>query len=393
MNLPRRLLFVAFVTAASSARAVYAPLPEQELNKDLTVSLRAGVSHDSKIYGAQNGAIASTVYEASPRLAYNGSLTDQTFGAFAYTLTIDHFVDRPGDKTLDSHDLMARFAHAFTPTTNIDIVEQYQIAKNPESLLAGLPVNTNQSFKRNELDGRFVTSPKPKFGTTLKFRSINFDYDNPSLGANLDRTENLYGVAATYDVVPEMKAAIEYRREDIRYRTGGATKDKNTDFVMGGIDYAVAKKFSFSGRLGNQWRSRSAAASTEGPYAELSGKYDYAERSFIAGGYVYTLEESSNVADYTDTKVNRLFVNVQQAVTALIVASASFTYEPSQLQGRPGVHANADETTRRAGLALTYLPTAHWSVSASFDYDKVSSEDPNRGQKRTRYGVSAGLTF
>jgi hypothetical protein len=391
MNLARAFL-LGGLTAALPAWAIYAPLPDTTGEEPWSVTLRAGVMHDSNIFGAQNGAISSIVYQASPRVAFNGSLTDQTFAAFAYTLAIDHFQDRPGDKTLDSHDLYARLAHAFSATTNIDISDIYQISRNPESLLAGLPVNSNQSFKRNEFDARFTTAPAPKIGTVLKFRSVNFDYDNPSLGAQLDRTENLYGISGSHALLPELSLVAEYRREDIFYRVGGATKNKESDFLIGGFDYAIARKLSLGARLGMEWRSRASEQSTSGVYAEFSGKYDYAERSFLAGGYVHTLEESSNVTLYNDTEVNRFFVNVQHAVSALIVASGSLTYEPSELQGRRGV-SDADETTTRAGVAITWLPTPRWSYSASFDHDKITSDDPVRGQQRNRFGVSAGYTF
>ncbi|HYD83150.1 MAG TPA: hypothetical protein VEA63_03840, partial [Opitutus sp.] len=180
MNFARAFVAVGLM-AALPAWAVYAPLPDQDQNKEWTVSLRAGVSHDSNIFGAASGEISSMVYGFSPKVSYEGSLSDQTFAVFGYTLTLDHIVDRPGDKTLDSHDLAARLAHAFSPTTNIDFSDYYQIAKNPESLLAGLPINTDQSFKRNEFNARFTTSPRPKFGTLLKFRSVNYDYDNAAL--------------------------------------------------------------------------------------------------------------------------------------------------------------------------------------------------------------------
>lgn len=378
--------------AALPAGAVYAPLPEQDQPNAWTVSLRAGVSHDSNIFGAETGAISSLVYGVAPKIAYEGSLSDRTFAMFGYTVTVDHIVDRPGEKTLDSHDLMLRLAHAFSRKTTIDLSNFYLIAKNPESLLAGLPINTDQSFKRNEFNARFATSPRPKLGLQLKARSVNYDYDNAVLASSIDRMENLFGVAGSYDLLPEAKAVIEYRRELIDYRTGGATKDKDTDFVIGGVDYAVAKKMSVSARLGQQWRNRVYGPSTHGLYAEFSAKYDYAERSYLAAGYVRTYEETSNVTSYSDTRVNRVFVNVQHAVSALVVASGSVAYEPSQLQGRFGV-ADADETTTRLGFALTWLPTSRWSFSASYDYDRIESDAPGRGQKRERVGVSAGYLF
>ena len=387
-----RALFVTSLMAAIPARAIYAPLPDQAEGRTWSTSLRSGVAHDSNIFGAARDEISSVVYSFSPRVVFKGAVSDQTFASFVYALTLDHFADRPGDRTLDSHDVFARLVHAFGPATQLDISDQYLVSRNPESLLAGLPVNTNQSFARNQLDARFLTKPRPKLGVTLKARSVSFDYENPALGAELDRNENLYGVSGSHALRPGLDLVLEYRREDVLYRVGGARKDKQSDFLIGGFDYAIARKLGISSRFGPQWRSRSAEPSTSGIYVEISGKYDYAPRSFLTGGYVHTVEESSNIAVYNDTKVNRWFVNVQHAVSALVVASLSATYEPSELQGRRGV-ADVDETTTRLGAALTWLPTPRWSFSASYDHDEIDSDDPVRGQSRDRVGVSAGYTF
>jgi hypothetical protein len=115
-------------------------------------------------------------------------------------------------------------------------------------------------------------------------------------------------------------------------------------------------------------------------------------QSFVSAGYVYSLEETDNPIVYTDEKVNQFFVNVQQAITALIVASASADYEPSSLQGRPG-NLNQYENTTRLGVALTYLPTKNLSITASYDHDNVSSGDQTRVYVRNRTGLSATYAF
>lgn len=373
-------------------RAVYAPIPEMEQGKDFSASVRAGVSHDSNIFGAQRNAISSMIYSVSPTLKLNSSLTDQTFFGASYQLTLDNFQDRPGDKTLDSHDFNLRLAHAFTPATTIDLSNNYVVAKNPESLLAGVPLNTDQSYKRNQFDGRLATNLGEKTGVTAKFRTANYDYDNATLGNSLDRTENLYGVSLSHALLPEIKAVGEYRRQDVNYRSGGGLKDKQSNFLIGGLDYAVASKLTATGRLGYEWRERDGAADTDAPYVELALKYDYAPKSYLTSGFVHTLEEASNVAQFTDTEVNRFFANLQHALTPLIVASGSLTYEPSTLQGRAG-QADVDEKTTRVGVALSYLPTQHWTVSATFDHDRVKSDDPSRGLKRERVGLSVAYSF
>jgi len=391
MNFTRVVLVGGLLTALP-VWGVYAPIPEEEQGKEWTITVRAGVFHDSNIFGAQNGAISSMVYEFAPKVAFNASLTDQTFASAYYSLVIDHFDNRPGDKTLDSHDLFARLDHSFSQVTSLHLSDSYVIARNPESLLAGITVNTEQSYKRNEFDARFETNLAPQFGTMAKFQSVNYNYDNANLGSSLDHTENLYGISGTYTVVPELRAVGEARHQDILYRTGGSTKDKHSNFVIGGVKYAEAKKLTATARLGYEWRHRDGEQSSSTPYVETSLKYDYAEHSFLSAGYVYTFEETSNVLLYNDTKVNRFFANVQHSLSAFIVASGSVTYEPSVLQGRRG-RPNVDETTTRFGLALSYLPNKNWRFTANYDYDNIESDDPSRGQNRERAGLSGTYTF
>lgn len=378
--------------AALPAWAVYAPIPEQDQGKDFTATIKAGISHDSNLFGAATGAIGSMVYEFAPRFSYNASLTAQTFLAAGYGLTLDSFDNRPGDKLLDSHEASIRLAHAFSKTTTIDLNNVFMISRNPESLLAGVPLNSDQSFQRNQLDARFGTALTGKIGLTVKARSVNFDYRTASLSRSLDRIENLYGVAGDYAILPEFKGVAEFRHQDLYYDKLGETKNKSSEFLMGGFDYAAAKKLTLTGRLGAEWRRRAAERDTTAPYAELSLKYDYAETSYLSGGYGYTLEETSDTARFTDSNVHRLFVNVQHRVTPLITASTSIAYDISELQGRRGI-ANVDENTLRFGAALIYQPTTNWTLSLSFDHDRSRSDDSARNLQRERFGLNAGYAF
>lgn len=380
--------------------AAYAPIPEQEQGKDLTFSIRAGISHDSNLFGAPQNEVSTMVFTAAPRVIYNRSLTDQTFFSGSYGLTLDHFDDRPGDKTLDSHDASLRVAHAFTKTTTLDVTDFFSVVRNPESLLAGvastLPggvLNPDQSFTRNQLDGRLDTMLAPKIGLVAKARTTLYDYRNRALGRNLDRTENLYGLSASYAILPEVKGVAEYRHQDVFYKKQGRElKNKRSDYLMAGADYFVAKKMSLSGRVGAEWRNRVAGDDETAPYVELSGRYSYTESSFFVAGYAYTFEETSDVTRFNDSKIHRLFANVQHSITPLIVASGSFSYEPSQLQGRRP-QKDIDEDTLRCGAALNYLPTKNWVLTASYDHDRVWSGINAREMKRERVGVFAAYTF
>lgn len=376
-----------------AAWAVYAPIPEQEQGKALTYHVGASVYYDDNIFGAPTAKVDSFVYKVSGGLSYNGSLSDQTFLSLGYDVNNDYVEDRPGNQNLTSHTFDGRIAHAFSSVTNVDFSASYNIAKNPASLLSGLPLNADQSFKRAQADARYITALNQKTGLTVKYRLMDVQYDNPTLATDLDRLENLAGTEISYAFLPETKIIGEYRYQDISYRTAGASKDKTSHYFMAGADYSPGKQLLISSRLGLEDRSRRGGDDASSPYAEVTARYNYGEGSYISTGYTYAIEEASDVGNYTDTNVNRLFVNVQHRLSGTITGSASFTYEPSVLQGRSGVHADIDETSTRLGLGLSWLPTKNWTVSATYDYDNVASDDANRDQSRNRVGVSGRFSF
>jgi opacity protein-like surface antigen len=393
-------LALSFAATTTVSFAVYAPIPEQEQGKALSFRLGASVYHDSNIFGAATNEVDSMVYSLMPAIAFNSSVTQQTFLSASYELHLDHMPDRPGDKTLVSHFLNARVAHKFSEDTTADFTDTYQISKNPESLLPGVAtptlLNTDQSFKSNEFDAHVTTAIGQKTGVTVKYRNLDYSYDNAGLATDLDRMEHLAGMELSYALLPETKLVGEYRYQVINYDNNSTyNKDKRSNFLLAGVDYTPGKKTTMSGRLGFENRKREGASNTTAPYAELSGRYAYTEGSFLAAGYIYTFEEVSNTDNYTDTQVNRFFLNVQHRLTALITASGSLTFEPSRLQGRPGVPGAHDinETATRLGLGLSWLPNKNWIVSATYDVDHITSGDSNREQDRNRIGVTARLTF
>ena len=394
MNFPRALGFVALVAFSQAAgHAGHAPLPPPaDSGKDLNITIAAGASYDSNLFGAATNAIDSMVYRLAPKIAYEASLNDQTFFSTYYQLTADYFDSRPGEKELYGHELMARLAHAFSPVTNADITDSFSVVKNPEALLAGVPLNTEQSFQRNQLDGRFSTAPMQKTGLTVKARSIYYQYDGAALGRSLDRMETLFGLSGDYALLPETKIVAEYRHQEVAYENLSDNKDKQSDFFLAGADYAAGRKLSASTRLGVEFRRRASERSDTVPYVEFSGKFDHIEQGFVSAGYIYTLEESSDVVRFTDTQVSRFFVNAQHPLSSRIFASGSLTYEPSQLQGRRGV-ANLDEDVVRLGVALSYVAAKNWTAAVTYDYDQIDSEDASRQQTRHRIGVTGTFAF
>src|ERR1035437_6448043 len=80
--------------------AVYAPIPELEKGRALTVYLATGAYYDSNIFGGSTQEISSYVYEFNPSVVFNASVDAKTFVSASYRLSLDYVPDRPGKKEL-----------------------------------------------------------------------------------------------------------------------------------------------------------------------------------------------------------------------------------------------------------------------------------------------------
>ena len=388
----RIILVGSSLGICATARAVFAPIPEEEKGKGLTISLESGITYNNNIFGSATDAIGSAVFEVSPRIAFNSSLSEQSFFSASFEPRLDYFEDRPGSKTLYSQDLDARLAHSFSQTSVLDLNDAYSYDQNPEALLSGVPVNTNQTLESNQFNGKFTFSPVERLSMALKTRVMYFDYIDPVIGDELNRFENLYGLEFDYSLLPNLALAGEYRHLDVDYRDDPAENDKHSDFLMAGFDYKPGPKVTASLRVGGEYTRRDGLSDETTPFVEFAAKYEYAQGSFISAGYTYDLEETSNPVLFSDQRTNRMFVNLQHAITAFVVASASVQYAPATLVGRSG-QADIEEDSTLAGLALTYLPNKNWKITASYDYQFVDSGISSRGMNRSVTGLSATVIF
>jgi hypothetical protein len=152
-------------------------------------------------------------------------------------------------------------------------------------------------------------------------------------------------------------------------------------------------RVAVSAKLGAEFRRRRGDRDQTSPYVELGAKRDYAKGSFIAVGYSHSVEETSNVDLFTDSVVNRVFVNWQHVITPKVTGTTSVIWEPSELQGRTGVSPDRKERNLRIGVALIYRPAPNWSISANLDVDQIDSEQPGRSLERERTGISVRFAF
>lgn len=386
---------LAALSTLPALHAVYAPIPLQEQGKALTFSLEVGEYYDSNIFGANTGRIESFVTQVTPRVDANYSLSDQSFLSAYYELQYMYFDSRPGDKNLFNNRLGLDFDHTFSEALFLSVSDDFGVIDNPQSaIVTGTPIQTDQSYISNFLQGELTWQATPVIAIINKYRNSYWDYDDSTLATQLDRMEHLYGLELDYDYLPDWTLVGEYRLKYNDYRNNALPKDSLSNFLLAGFDYQSSEQLSLLARAGVDFRDRDATSNETAPYGELTAVYQYAPRSFVSGAFTYGIFETTDTTQFLDSEDAIFIINTESYVTDFIVLSGAVTFQYSTLQQRPGNGiGDAIEKTWRLGAGVSYLPTPNWAVILTYDYDFVNSQVVTRNQVRNRVGISGRYTF
>jgi hypothetical protein len=152
---------------------------------------------------------------------------------------------------------------------------------------------------------------------------------------------------------------------------------------MAGLDYAVARSSPPAAGSVTSGVERDGAADTDAPYAELAAEIRLRAEVVPHRRFRHTLEER-RMSPASPTR--RSTASLQRAACAHPADRRVRSRSPTNPRPCRAARGQADvdgETTRVRGR-LSYLPTKNWTVSATFDHDRVKSDDTSRGLRRAR---------
>ncbi len=385
-------LIPLLVALQSTLFGVYAPIPEQEQGKAVVLSMESGFHYDSNVLGSPVNEVDSSVFTVSPGIKYNASLEEQSFFEASYKLNALLYSDRPTEDKLYNHFFNVRFRHTFSPALILEVSDSLSFIDSPESFLLGLPLQTNQSNDINQFDISLAAELSKRTNMVLKYRNMNFAYDDAQVAPVLDRNDNLFGLQFGYDWTPEASMVFEYRFQDRAYGSNSALKDSDSNFFLFGIDWVPSPAFQLNGRLGVDDRQQEIGTGDTNFYGQLTGIYEYNSDSFLAFSVTYETLETSSPIQFSGEETLSFLFNVQHALTSKIFLAGSIYYDSADLVAQAAT-ASINDNTVRLGLSAIYQPTRNWSVIFSYDFDDTGSDDNFRTETRSRVGISARYTF
>jgi hypothetical protein len=242
----------------------------------------------------------------------------------------------------------------------------------------------------------------------------------PSYGTTLNRFEHLVTLDSRWRVDPETVAILGYQFGAVDFLGHGSlapagdgnpfvapsTRNDYTHMIYVGVEHSMRSDLTVSLRAGVQIADYynappNSAASTLGPFIELSSQYTYMDGGMLTFGFRHSLNQT-DVPGFDpatggitpDQESSSVYATVQQTLTPLspkLIARLSAQYQNSRYNG--GLVNNQRDIFYLLGLNLSYQFTHYLSAEVGYNYDDLVSGLPGRGYDRNRVYVGVTATY
>jgi len=398
--------------------------------------------YDDNLNTAPEGTHKQGVFgfEVSPNLAFQWG-NDQTKVSAAYVYSFKYYDHTPTGQSQrydQDHAFNIALEHAFSHRTQLVAGDSFVVGQEPDYLRAGNSLATFQRIPGNNIRNYGSISLKEQFtrlfGIEVGYNNAYYDYAAHGVGGDpntaiipsesgiLDRIEHTLHLDTLWTLQPETVLVFGYQfrwadytgNEEIGFQTvngepvGVMSSDRNYEehYAYLGVNHVFRPDLSASARVGARfidfYNDPNGNGNGWGPYAQLTLDWTYAQDSGIEIG----LSEDINTTDITgqtasvdaassftsSQETTVIWGSLHHRFTPRLRGSVMAQFQNGTFKGGGGEFNNKSEQDYLVGLNLNYQFSPHWSTELGYNYDKLSSELPNRSFDRNRVyiGVTAG---
>ena len=316
--------------------------------------------------------------------------TRRTVVTFDLSVGDDYNFDRPGTKSDYNANLSLAFLHKFTPRLQVtaNVSGAYQTQPN----LAQVNTSTNSNVGPYiTFNGKADASYRlfPRFTTVTSISYSTVFYETPAQQANTFGTTT-FGTELRYLFSPRITLVGEARYSSVSYATD-QTRDSSSDFLLGGADFALSRRFSGTLRVGEQIRTfANSGTGKSAPYLELTSSYNLTRTDILAANARFGFEEPPDI--HTSVSVFRGGITLSHAFSPRLssVLSLNLVHEVSTNEL---TSISSKQDTVEANAGINYTLSRHWSFGLNYTYTTLFSGGPASDYFRNRLFLNANYTF
>jgi Putative beta-barrel porin 2 len=348
----------------------------------------ATVGYDDNVFTSHQNPVGSVYDEFGLGLDVN--VGDQRTQLYSHGAAgIVAYWQRPGTKVDPNINFDLSLTRQFSDRTvvTLESVLSYQAQPNVASGIGALNQVADFLYSQNRFSFGYQWSKRFATFTNYSFNIIN--YNSSSIGNTEDRIEQTVSEEFRYLLRPNIVALVQYEFQDEDY-LHYSVNDSHSHFFLGGADFTLSPRFTFSFRGGGELRYQQIGASEEHlyPYAEATFDYKFRPNSTIEWYNRYGLEES-DLGAVGYRKTYRTGLNITWAVGARTTATAAVFYSNSEYYGPVSPIENDVELD----LGATYLLTRKLSLNFGYTFTRDFSPIPSQAYVHNRVHIGLSYAF
>ena len=229
----------------------------------------------------------------------------------------------------------------------------------------------------------------PRLSTVTSYTFQRVKYADPSIGAEQDRVDNMFGETLQFSLTSRTNLVGDYRYEITDYDT--APNDSTTHYLLAGIDHHLTEHLVVRVRGGQSFRSLENDGDSSNPYFEGSLGYVGSNHSLNwSTSYGF---EAPTAAGATTTKTLRTGLNLAYNLTSRLSSTTAVYYHHNENQGSAssGTSSVGSQDVLDLLLGFSYTINKRLALHVNYNYSSQSSLGSTPGYSRNSY--SAGLSY
>jgi len=313
------------------------------------------------------------------------------------------------------HHFDANLSHTFSERYRLDVKESFASAQEPDLIDktggAIIPIRTEGDNIHNYVSVGFTADLTEQLGAYAAYSNDYYNYDDRgrpgSYSALLDRLSHLVTLNLRWQALPTTVGILGYQYGVTDYTSGdplgigspfiGDDRDSDSHYIYVGADHSFNDQLEGSVRVGAQFTDYDKFnKDTTSPYVDGSLSYIYAPDSYVQGGVRHArnatdIATAGAVSPVLDQETTTVYGNVTHQITGKLAANCLAQVQFSDFEG--GGFDGKSETFFMAGLNLTYSVNEFLTAETGYNYDRLSTDVPNRDYSRNRVYVGIRATY
>lgn len=283
------------------------------------------------------------------------------------------------------------YAHKFSERLGGDIEASLAVAPQQDFSNFNAPASFQNSSGEYFLGAiKFDLSYQwtPRFQTVTTYNFNTLVYTNGDFRSG-DFYENIIGNQFRFLLSPRLTAVAEYRYGYVV--TDSSANDSGSHYLLGGFDYLLSRRLSFTIRAGAELRSYEHGPFDTLPYVESTLQYVYGHGSTL----VWTNRYGFEPAGLNDTRQisYRTGLVVNQVITGRITGTLAFNYDHFDTEIADSGFDSQRQDDFNVNAGLTYTLNKNLSLNAYYAFTDVLSSLQFTSYTRNRVFFGATYAF